>query len=126
MSKKILGLDIRSDAVSAVLLRSGIREIHIEAHEYVPVLNQKDLDQKDIENGIVSALATITKKIDTTDSICIASFPADRISYRNIHVPFKEQKKIRRILPFELEATLPFQIEDIAIDFDIIKEEIKK
>ena len=136
MSRKILGLDIRSDAVSAVLLRSGIREIHIEAYAYVPTLDQKkldqkdldqksldqkELDQKDIESGIVSALETITKKIDTTGSICIASFPADRISYRNIQVPFKEQKKIRRILPFELEATLPFQVEDIVIDFSAVK-----
>ena len=116
MSRKILGLDIRNDAVSAVLLRSGIREIHIEAHEHVPIP-----DQKEIESSIVSALETITEKIDTTGSICIASFPADRISYRNIRVPFKEQKKIRRILPFELEATLPFQVEDLVIDFRAVK-----
>jgi len=44
MSKKILGLDIRYDSVSAVLVKNSIRENFIEAHEYVPITDQKDLE----------------------------------------------------------------------------------
>ncbi len=116
MSKKVLGLDIRYDSVSAVLVKNNIKENLIEAHEYVPIS-----DQKDLESIISYSLDIITKKMDIADSVCIASFPANQISYRNIKLPFKEQKKIKQILPYELESTLPFLVDDLIIDYNSIK-----
>jgi len=116
MSKKVLGLDIRYDSVSAVLVRNNIKENLIEAHEYVPIS-----DQKDLESIISYSLDIITKKMDIAGSVCIASFPANQISYRNIKLPFKEQKKIKQILPYELESTLPFLVDDLIIDYNCIK-----
>jgi type II secretory pathway component PulL len=112
MSRKILGLDIRHDAVSAVLIESGIKGTMIEAFANVPLS-----DRKDDKNNWVASLETIVQKIDITGSVCVAAFPADEVSFRNIQVPFKGQKKIKKILPFELEPTLPFPIEDLIIDF---------
>jgi general secretion pathway protein L len=112
MSRKILGLDIRPDAVSAVLINSSIKGTVIEAHEHVPLSGRKE-----DRNGLADSLETIQQKMDLSDSICVASFPADEISYRNIQVPFKGQKKIKKILPYELEPTLPFPVEELIIDF---------
>lgn len=112
MNRKILGLDIRSDAVSAVLLTSSIKKTVIEAHQYVPIS-----EQADFEGGLAASLETITETIDMTGAVCVASFPADCISYRNIQVPFKGQKKIRQILPYELEPALPVAVDELIIDF---------
>ena len=87
MKRKILGLDIRHDAVSAVLIKSGIKGTAIEAHVHVPLS-----DRKEDETDWVAPLETIVKKMDISDSVCVASFPADEISYRNIQVPFKVHK----------------------------------
>lgn len=65
-SKKILGLDVRYDSVSAVLVKNNIKENFIEAHEYVPIS-----DQKDIESIISYSLDIITKKMDITGSVII-------------------------------------------------------
>ncbi|MCD4778746.1 MAG: pilus assembly protein PilM [Desulfobacterales bacterium] len=116
MSKKVLGLDIRYDSVSAVLVKNNIKENFIEAHEYVPIS-----DQNDIAGCIDSLLKSLAKQTDISGSICIASFPANQISYRNIKLPFKEQKKIKQILPYELESTLPFLVDDLIIDYNSIK-----
>jgi len=116
MSRKILGLDIRNHAVSAVLVNSGIKGSAINGYAHVPIT-----EQNDIENNIAAALETVLETMNITGSVCITSFPADQISYRNIQVPFKEAKKIGQILPFELEATLPFQVDDLIIDFQPIK-----
>jgi len=116
ISGKILGLDIRYDAVSAVLVKSDIKGNRIEAHAYVPISNGKDSD-----NCISSSLKIITEKMDVTGSFCVASFPAELISYRNIQVPFKERKKISQVLPFELETTLPFPVDRLIIDFQTVK-----
>lgn len=115
MSRSILGLDIRNDAVSAVLLNHSLKGNSIEAHIHVPVSG------KDMEEGIRAALKIIVEKLDITHAVCIASFPSDRISFRNLSVPFKEQNKIRQMLPFELEPTLPFPIDDLLIDFMTVK-----
>lgn len=112
MSRKILGLDIRPDAVSAVLINSSIKGTVIEAHGYVPLSGRKE-----DRNGLSASLETIEQKMDISDAICVASFPADEISFRNIQVPFKGQKKIKKILPYELEPTLPIPVEDLIIDF---------
>jgi len=112
MSRKILGLDIRPDAVSAVLINSSIKGTVIEAHGRVPLSGRKE-----DRNGLSASLETIEQKMDISDSICVASFPADEISFRNIQVPFKGQKKIKKILPYELEPTLPIPVEDLIIDF---------
>lgn len=112
MSRKILGLDIRPDAVSAVLINSSIKGTVIEAHGHVP-LSGRNKDKNDLS----ASLETIAQKMDISDSICVASFPAEEISFRNIQVPFKGSKKIKRILPYELEPTLPFPVEDLIMDF---------
>jgi type II secretory pathway component PulL len=112
MSRKILGLDIRPDAVSAVLINSSIKGTVIEAHGHVPLSGRN----KD-ENGLSASLEIIAQKMDISDSICVASFPAEEISFRNIQVPFKGSKKIKKILPYELEPTLPFSVEDVIMDF---------
>lgn len=112
MSRRILGLDIRYDGVAAVLVEASIKGNCIEDHIQVPVA-----DPSDPIAGIASALETITGKIDISGAICNVSLPPDLISFRNIHVPFNEEKKIAQILPFELEPTLPFPVEDVILDF---------
>jgi general secretion pathway protein L len=41
-------------------------------------------------------------------------------SSRNLQVPFANAKKIRMVLPFEMEPSLPFQAEELAIDFSML------
>ncbi|MBW2539783.1 MAG: pilus assembly protein PilM, partial [Deltaproteobacteria bacterium] len=115
MNRKILGLDIRNNTVSAVLLNSGTKSVRIEAHDIVSIP-----DQKESENTLAAALETIVENIDTAGCICVASFPANQVLYRNIRVPFTNKKKIVQILPYELEPTLPFPVEDLTIDFHTI------
>jgi type II secretory pathway component PulL len=116
MSRKILGLDIRHDSVSAVILKTDIKGTAKDAHLHVPISNHVDS-----ESGLAASLETIVEKIDISGSICVASFPANEISYRNIQVPFKRRKKIKKILPYELEPTLPFPVDDLIIDFYVLE-----
>ncbi len=120
MSRKILGLDIRHDTVSAALLRSGMKGNWIESHIHVPIP-----DQEDMESGLRAALETVQDKVDTTNTVCVVSFPADRVSYRNIQLPFRDRKKIRQVLPLELEPALPLPIEDMILDFHVIPDHIR-
>lgn len=120
MSRKILGIDIRNDFISAVLVKSGIKGNWIEGYAQVPIPAPTAEEAEDSE-GIIAALETVIHKTDAAGAACIVSMPPNQVSFRNIRVPFKDQKKIRQIIPFELEPTLPVPVEDVIIDFQPIK-----
>ncbi len=116
MSRKIIGLDIQSDAIAAVLLRTTLKGRHIEAFAYVPLI-----DQDKLEDSLASVLESLANTADLSGAACIAGYPANAVSYRNIRVPFKEPKKIRQMLPFELEPELPLPIDTQLIDFQSVR-----
>ena len=113
MARKVFGLDIREDAISAVLVKTGFKGSEIESQIHVPL--------QEPGNGIAPALKTIVGELDIDGAVCVASLPAHRVSFRYISVPFRDTKRIRQILPFELESTLPVPIEDLIVDFQAIQ-----
>jgi general secretion pathway protein L len=114
-SRKILGLDIRSDSVNAVLIKSSFRGISIEDHYRVEITDS----MKSGGNAISEALDILDDRMDIAGDVCVVSFPFDGICFRNLDVPFKDKRKIRQILPFELEPALPYSIKEMAWDFQI-------
>jgi type II secretory pathway component PulL len=113
MSRKVVALDIRENAISAISITSGFKSTSIDAHGYALL--------DDSAEGIRNAMEAIVEEINMDGSICVASVPASQTSFRNIVVPFNNPKKIRQILPFELESTLAVSTENLSIDFIPVK-----
>jgi general secretion pathway protein L len=112
MSRKVLGIDIRNHFLSAVILNSSLREYRVDDYIHLPFS-----DPDDPEKGLAAALETLTEKMDLAGSDCVVSIPADLFTFRNLQVPFNNSKKIRMVLPFELEPTLPYAVDDLVVDF---------
>ena len=121
MSRKVLGIDIRNKSVAAVLVKTSLRESRIDTHAYIPIS-----DFEDDPDHIKTALETLAGQIDPTGCDCVVSISADHFSYRILKVPFKEAKKIRMVLPFELEPTVPFPVDELVIDFIDLESEQRK
>ena len=113
MGRKILALDLKEDAVSAILISSSLRGNSIEAHLQVPVNEQA--------SSFRDALQLIAQQIRIDGATCVVSIPAVDVAFRNMTIPFSSPKKIKQILPFELETSLPFPVEDLVIDFLPVK-----
>lgn len=72
------------------------------------------------EDGrLEDALKALLQQMDLKSDTCLASIPWEDVSYRNIQLPFKEPKKIRQTLPYEIEGMVPFPIEDLVVDFSV-------
>jgi general secretion pathway protein L len=112
MSRKVIGIDIRNDCLNAALLSSSLRQHRLEDFIHLPFSGPDDP-----ERSLSSALATLTEKMDLTGSDWVVSIPANQFIFRNLKIPFSNSKKIRMVLPFELEPTLPHAMEDLVIDF---------
>ncbi len=117
MSGNILTIDIRDEAISALLISSGLKGNRIESHCHVRL----DQAPPDTENPLLWALSRIAESMDTAGATGILSVSPSDVTYRNVTVPFKERRKISQTLPFELESTLPGAIEELVIDFDIVR-----
>ena len=116
MSRQFLAIDIRPDTVEAVLLSTGLKFSTLTECYSIPVAESS-------EDGdpLVEALKELKTKIDPGTANVVVAIPSDGVLYRKLTVPFKEDGKIRQVLPFELEPTLPIPIEELVIDFETVK-----
>ena len=110
MPEKILGLDINDNYVTAVQVESGLKGYQVTACARVNMEGDEGLD---------NALKELFKQKDLKSDICVASIPGEHVSYRNLRMPFKDAKKIKQTLPFEVEIMVPFPVEELVIDFTI-------
>jgi general secretion pathway protein L len=110
MPGKILGIDISEESVSAVQVKSGLNRHEITACAQVP-----------IENGVGEALENLFQQMNPKSDTYFLSIPGERVSYRNLQMPFKDPKKIRQTLSFEIEAMVPFPVEELVVDFSVLE-----
>lgn len=116
MSRRILGLEIREASIAAVLLDRGFKGCLPEAQAYFPIPADPGADA-----GIKTALAALVDQLKPAGAACVLSIPTTCFSFRNLSLPFNDIKKIRQILPFELEPTLPTPVEELIFDFEAVK-----
>jgi type II secretion system protein L len=117
MSRQILGIEIREASIAAVLLESGFKGSQLERQAYLSV--PTDDDGKD--TGLQAALKTAVETLTPAGAACVLGIPTTAVSFRNLSVPFSDAKKIRQILPFELEPTLPMPVDELIFDFESVR-----
>lgn len=111
MLGRILGLDINEDTIAGVLVKTGIKGRRVSGCTVVSI---KEYD------GIQPALVELLERLDPEGAACYNAIPSDQISYRNLSMPFKDKKKIRQTIAFELETMLPYHVDDLLIDFKLV------
>lgn len=116
MSRRILGLDIRPTSIAAVLLDAGFKGSVPEAQAHFPIPADPPGDA-----GIRQALNAVVEQLKPSGAACILGVPTTCFSFRNLSVPFNDAKKIRQVLPFELEPTLPTAVDELLFDFEAVR-----
>src|SRR3972149_7213080 len=113
MPEGILGIDIGESALKAVLVSRGIRGGYsIDLTEAI------DFGA----GGLSEALDKLREKADFRQVQINLSFPVELVSFHNVKLPFREEKKIRQTIAFELETLLPRGIEECLYDYNIISQ----
>ncbi len=81
MIGKTLGLDIIEDTVSAVLVKGGLQSNQVMACGSVSISQAGSREQ---------ALHAVLDQIDLRGVACISGIHSEKVSYRNLTLPFKD------------------------------------
>lgn len=116
---RILGLDVGTTAVRGAVLHTALRKVELERYVEAP-LAPPEVGAADGPAGRADALANAIRQVlaavgRAPDGVVVAIAGEDA-SVRPVELPAAAQKRIADVLPFELEAVLPFPAEDAVLD----------
>lgn len=134
MAQKILGLDLRADAVRGVVLEAALRGYEVRAQLTVPIEappaaevegeEESGSEERSTEQTpLHAALERLLEELGAKPEVVIAALPSFRSASPLLHLPFTETRKIEAILGFEVEGVLPFDIDDVIYDYQIVEQE---
>jgi general secretion pathway protein L len=113
MADRILGLDISETAVRAVLATRTFKG------------GRRAVDAAEIfiseTGGIPEALEKLFENPSFRGCPVVTAMPVEALSFRNLTLPFKNERKIRQIIPYELEPLLPFAIDECILDYVTVR-----
>ena len=108
MPSSVTGIDINDNYLTAVQVIKGFGGWELTACARIQMKGEDRLDQ---------ALKTLSQSINPAGGEIIVAISGAETYYRNLTVPFKDKRKQREVLSFELEPNVPFPIDDLVVDF---------
>jgi general secretion pathway protein L len=109
---KYLGIDIGTTSVRAVSVRSSYRRLAIEAMVEVDLATTPTLAE-----AIRAAAGPL---VSPGESIAV-NLAGERTFVRRVGIPPAAQRQLEEVLPFELEAELPFEIAEAVYDHVVLR-----
>jgi Tfp pilus assembly PilM family ATPase len=120
LSQRIIGYSLDETRASAAATWATSGKTNIEAFYSVELENG---DASNYKERSVVALKELARKIGRHEHVRIA-IPASIVVLKELKVPFLDYDKIKMIIEYEVEAMLPFSIEEAVVDF-IVTETFK-
>lgn len=107
---RLLGIDAGKSVVRAALIRTTYRRVFVEA-----------LGEAAVTDAVSEAEAIrAAVGLHRPDAAAIA-LSGEKSFYRRLDLPAAAQKEVENVLGFELEATVPFEMEDAVFDHRVLK-----
>lgn len=112
LSKRVASIFISQRTIRVAVIRAARSQRFIEKLVEESISNDQEIPR---EERISQALARALKDIPTPDLV-ISILPGTSIINKMSVVPAMSIEKIKMIIPFEIEAALPFSLNESAID----------
>ncbi|HZR47284.1 MAG TPA: pilus assembly protein PilM [Candidatus Manganitrophaceae bacterium] len=125
MAQISIGLDIGQHSIKGVRVAQSFRGLRLvdSFERKVPRREGDHLSSTELLTaGQIEALKGLIEegRIRPGEGAAV-SLPGQLVSTREMAVPFADPKKLRQIVPFEVESQLPFDLEEVAIDYLLLQ-----
>ena len=106
---KIAGLKIEKGFVSVSVIEKGFRKTELLDSFSRPYASDAEL---------VEILNSSSKSWE--EAMIVSAIPGHLFSQRLVSFPFSDYKRVEKALPFEVEDSLPFPLDDVIIDHVVL------
>lgn len=108
--------------------------LNIEKGKLAVTVVEKGLRQTDLRDSFCSTFATDAELVDIlkekakdwAGARIVSSIPGRYFSQRPVQFPFDDRKRVEKALPFEIEDSVPFPLDDVVLDHLIMSKPDKK
>lgn len=126
MAQRIVGLDLGSYSIKVVHVMAKGRTGDFEVAEYDEVLVPPPFEigegqMATLRERQTLALKELEAKGVLKGDVVITGLPGDAAAVRTLRFPFSDPRKIQQTLPFELEAEIPFDLDDVVISWATLR-----
>lgn len=122
ISQRIVGVEITKEALYATVVYAKGRDRIIEQ------CLQEAIEQGTAENyqeRLLKAFQSLKRNIGKYDCI-IPVISGSQVVFKELTLPFTDYEKIRMVAPFEVEAHLPFALDQAVLDSIVIQHDQQK
>src|SRR5262245_53207208 len=104
MPQRILALNINDSELKAAVIETTFRDYRVTALYREPLAASAG----PIEDRLRRVVEQHGEGVDTI----LTALPGDRVTWRTIYLPFRDRKRLNQTVPFELESSVPFGLDE--------------
>lgn len=118
---RVLGLDLGSHTVKAVVFETSMRSYHTQL--VAAVRRAQEGDRAETLRAAITQLFTeLPMQVDQV----VVALPGPTLATHVITLPFADARRIEQTLPFEIEGQLPFDLASVVFDYQVAAQQEKK
>jgi type IV pilus assembly protein PilM len=117
MPQKIIGIDVGTYSVKVAEVERSFKSFSF-LNFYERRIQYNELLSP--EESVAIALQGIMDDNDISWEVACAGVPGQRVSSRLLTFPFGSIKKISQTVTFEMESHIPFDIEEVLLDYSVV------
>lgn len=117
MPQRIIGIDVGTYSVKLAVIERGFKSFSfVEFYERRIQFNELLSPEESAAIAIQGLIDDFNLRFDAA---CFG-FPSQRVTSRLLTFPFGSTKKIDQTVQFEIESFIPFNMEDVLIDYVVV------
>jgi len=124
--KSIVGIDMGLGSIKAVALDKVGEITSLAAIGEVKTPNQdwmkSEVNKKNLEE-VAGALKSLIKDLKIGNRAAVVALPEYEIVSRLVSLPPLEEKEIKDALAFEAETFVPYPLDQVSIDYEVVEED---
>ena len=113
MTKTVLGLDLGSYSIKAAAVQKGLRG---QEPAQLRISSAGERAEESLGQRLREFMEHHQFPLDNVT----CALPGQRVANRRLEFPFRDKKKLAQAIPFEIEGSMPFDFDDLLVDWQVI------
>ncbi|MFQ5665098.1 MAG: pilus assembly protein PilM [Candidatus Binatia bacterium] len=112
MPQRVLALEVDACEVKAAVLETTFRDYRVVGFYREPFVSG--------DPPLPEQLQAFLQRHQLGASAVLSSLAGDLVTLRTFFLPFRDRKRLDQTVPFELEAQVPFGLDDVIVDYQVL------